>query len=370
MKHFGKVLTLMVVCLLVLGLFAACTPARDEPETPEEAVDDSEETTETTDTDDAATLERTWETDKGTFVLADRIVQKVINGESLDFVVSSWDPGTTWFAEVGIGGAQAAADLGNATCKDIGPTDAVFEKQVTELETLIQAEQVDGIVVTCKDADVMIPIFDLAWEKGIPVVTYDGDSPESKRLTFCGINHLQVGAAGGEAIAKNHPDKDVKLAIFAADSTGVYARGRVEGMLNVLNEKGYNITQLGPFDLTVDKSKGYGVVENAFLANPDIQVVYVPDEFVEVVGEYMTRNDKTTDDVVVVGVNDLPEVVQYIETGQINETCGINPYGQGYAAVTVLHDFIMNGNTSDEMVKVDLTIVNVDNVDEWLANNM
>ena len=59
-----------------------------------------------------------------------------------------------------------------------------------------------GILVSAADPGLMRDAIDSAVAAGIPVITIDADSPQSKRLTFIGTNNYQVGETGGELLAK------------------------------------------------------------------------------------------------------------------------------------------------------------------------
>jgi ABC-type sugar transport system substrate-binding protein len=166
-----------------------------------------------------------------------------------------------------------------------------------------------------------------------------------------------------EALLKLHRSKTGKLALFAAFPEGLYARGRLKGFSDVLKENNCNFTVIGPFGLGLDTSQGYGVVENTFLANPDIEITYNPEEFVTVPADYVKRNNLKSK-VTVIGVNALPEILQLVKDGYIDQTTDINPLGQGYTAGKILYDFITKGKTSEEIVILDPISVTKENVDQ------
>lgn len=315
----------------------------------------------------AATGERhEWTTEKGTFVLSQRIADKVANGETLVFRNSTYNAGTPFFADVNLGIKQSVKEF-NIDNKLIGPIDVTVEGQVAQLETLFMAEAIDGLAVSCNDADIMMPLFDLAWGKGIPVITYDGDSPESKRLAYVGSSHYKIGRMGGEELMRLHPTKTGKLVTFPAFPEGLYARGRMQGFFDILKENNYKLDVIGPFGVGLDTSEGYGVVESAFAANPDIEIVYNPEEFVVVPAAYVKRNN-LKDNVIVIGVNALPEILQLVQEGYIDQTTDIDPMGQGYTAAKILFEFITTGKTTEEIILLDPISITKKNVDEIIKS--
>jgi len=306
----------------------------------------------------------TWKTKKGVFTLAERIRKKAAEGGTLVIRNSIYSAASPYAEEVRKGIRKAAEDLG-IDYKMIGPTDGTTEKQIAELETLIDSEQVDGLVVASADADTIQPLFKKAWDKGIPVVTYDIDSPESHRLAFVGVSLEEVGSVGAEAFVKLHPEKTGKLALFAAFPENVYARVKFEAIREVMQRENYNVEIVGPFALGLDMSIGYGVVENAFTANPDITAVYVADEYVEVAARYLANNN-LQGKVILIGNNTFKVILQYVKDGVIQQTTGYDPPGQGYQAAKILYDFITEGKVSEEINNVPPQDVNASNVDQYL----
>ena len=310
----------------------------------------------------------TWTTSKGTFVLSERIAKKVANGEKLIFKTSTFFSSAPLFVPVKQGFKDASEKLG-VDMKMVGPTDGVVEKQVSELETLISAEMIDGLAIGTKEIGSTMPMFEKAWKAGIPVIAWDMDSPDAMRLAFVGPpEDRDLGVMGGEAFTEFHPEKTGKLAFFAAFPEAPYARSRIQGFLDAIWAKEYEMTTIGPFKLTVDKAMGYGVVENAFLANPDITSVYVADEFCVVAAQYLERNN-LQDKVLLIGVNPMQDILQYIKKGIIKHTIGTEPYKQGLLITQVLFDFVTTGKTvpdyyDTEFGKLGITI---ENVDEYLS---
>ena len=308
----------------------------------------------------------TWTTNKGTFKLNERIAQKVANGEKLIFRASIFSPGSPLFVPVEKGFNDAAVNLG-VDMKMIGPADGVIEKQVSELETIISAGMVDGLAIGTGDIGSTMPMFKKAWEAGIPVISWDLDSPDAMRLAYVGLPSYQiVGALGGIAFTEFHPEKTGKLALFAAFPEAPYARGNIQGFLDELWAKEYKMTTIGPFKLTLDMSAGYGVVENAFLANPDITGVYVADEYCVVAAQYLERNN-LQDKVVLIGKNDMQDILQYVKKGVIKQTVGTEPYKQGLRIVQTLYDFVTTGKTVPDPYETELASITLENVDDYIV---
>lgn len=86
-----------------------------------------------------------------------------------------------------------------------GPDTPDPAKQVQILQDLV-SRGVDGFAVAPMDAESVIGVIDAALKKGIKVITFDSDSPKSKRTAFVGTNNYQGGVEAGKAFATNQPD--------------------------------------------------------------------------------------------------------------------------------------------------------------------
>jgi len=308
----------------------------------------------------------TWTTDKGTFTMNEKIANRIADGEKIKIVCSHFALGTPFMNAMEAGFMDEAEALG-ITVQMVGPTDGVVEKQVAELETILTAGNLDAIAIGSGDIGSTMQMFEKAWKLGIPVVACDLDSPGAYKLAYVGQPpYYDCGVMGAEDFMKFHPEKIGKLALFAAFPAAPYARGNIQGFTETLEKNGYKLKTIGPFDLTPNKAQGYGVVENTFLANPDITAVYVAEEFVVVVAQYLERNN-LQDKVVLVGVNDMRDILEYVKKGIIKQTVSIDPYGQARAVTKVLYDFLTEGKTVSDPFSVSMTKITKENVDEWLA---
>ncbi|MBQ3574658.1 MAG: substrate-binding domain-containing protein, partial [Clostridia bacterium] len=86
-----------------------------------------------------------------------------------------------------------------------GPTTSDAAMQVNVIESLIE-RQVDGILISCNDADALKDVIDRAVDKGIVVGCFDSDSPESKRSFYCGTNNYAIGKLSAEFMMEYLPE--------------------------------------------------------------------------------------------------------------------------------------------------------------------
>ena len=97
------------------------------------------------------------------------------------------------------GFAAAGAEYG-VSVDTRGPAGLNPQAEVDEFKAMV-ARKPAGILVSVANSKLMAPEIDAAIAAGIPVITMDSDSPESKRLYFIGTNNLEAGRLGGRRVA-------------------------------------------------------------------------------------------------------------------------------------------------------------------------
>lgn len=166
--------------------------------------------------------------------------------------------------------AQAAAtekaeELG-INLQWVGPTTSDAGEQVTVVEGLIES-QVDGILISCNDADALKDVIDRAVDAGIIVGCFDSDSPESKRSFYCGTDNYAVGKLGAEKMMELLPEGG-KVAIL----TGVLGAPNLEERIRGFQEtvEGSNIELMPVQTGNDDTQASVDVVSQYTAANPDL----------------------------------------------------------------------------------------------------
>lgn len=97
-------------------------------------------------------------------------------------------------------GYEKAANAVGATAVYTGTPEADFASEVDVFEQVV-AKNPKGIALTCVDPDAFAEPINEAIEKGIPVVTFDSDSPGSNRYSYLGTGNVAAGAAAAAYMA-------------------------------------------------------------------------------------------------------------------------------------------------------------------------
>jgi ribose transport system substrate-binding protein len=135
--------------------------------------------------------------------------------------------------EVGRKGAmQKAAELSASGPVDvevlyIGSVASDAAEQVRVIDDVI-ARGVDAIAISCNDPTACIDPINRAVEAGIPVMTWDADSPQSRRFTYMGLNNLEAGRAAADLLIKAMGTKG-KVAVLTGVPGAFNLEERIRG---------------------------------------------------------------------------------------------------------------------------------------------
>ena len=134
------------------------------------------------------------------------------------------------------GAKDAARELGQKYNVDVEvqiltPNEEDAVKQAEALEAL--TGRADGVAISCSDADTLTPSIDKAVSKGVPVMCFDSDAPESKRFAFYGTDDKACGQRTVDLLAKAMGEKGT-IAILAGNQRAPNLQNRVAGAKEAL----------------------------------------------------------------------------------------------------------------------------------------
>jgi simple sugar transport system substrate-binding protein len=288
------------------------------------------------------------------FELAPEIAERISSGQPLRIYVSYHDVSNEFAPFLRAGVQQAADELG-VNAQFVGPVGADAEAQIAELESLVEAG-LDGLAISSVSTDALAPIINRFLERGIPVVTYNTDNPDSNRLTFAGQDLVTSGYEAAKILAELL-DGEGDVLITTLDAAAQWSIDRETGARNAFSEYP-GITVLTTVNTGTEPQQIYANIENAMLANPTVSgILSLECCSLPPAGEYVKRNG-LGDQVTVVGFDELPDTLSLIQEGFIAASVSQAPERQGYEAVRMLVDFL-NGETISDVdtgiERIDLT---------------
>ncbi|PTY06490.1 sugar ABC transporter substrate-binding protein [Verrucomicrobia bacterium LW23] len=242
------------------------------------------------------------------------------------------------------------------------PNEEDATKQAEAVEALTR-RGVDGIALSCSEANTLTPSIDKAVGKGVQVMCFDSDAPESKRFAYYGTNDTACGERVLEELAKSMNSKGT-IAILGGNQSAPNLQARVAAIKNGLSKyPEMKLNEPGVFYHIETPEKAAEAVQSAQNANPSIQ------GWAMIGGWPLFTADALKwppGSVKVVSVDALPAQLNYLRSGHVDVLLAQDCYGWGYKSVEILLEKIVNDKAPANVRVIDpLTRVTRDNVDEF-----
>ncbi|MDQ5978390.1 MAG: ribose transport system substrate-binding protein, partial [Verrucomicrobiota bacterium] len=124
--------------------------------------------------------------------------------------------GNQFFEAARAGANDAARELGAKHGITIRidwrtPNEEDAQKQADFIEQLVLSGA-DGIIVSCSDANKLTDAINKAVDAGLPVVTFSGDAPASRRMVSIGIDDFASSERTVEELARRRGGQGVVAA--------------------------------------------------------------------------------------------------------------------------------------------------------------
>jgi ribose transport system substrate-binding protein len=166
-----------------------------------------------------------------------------------------------------LGAEKKARELGNIRILWRAPQEADAARQVEIIESLISLK-VDGIAVSCNEPNALKSVINRAIRAGIPVITFDSDSPGSRRITYYGIDDIACGRILGQELARVTSQKG-NVAMMTGMRGAFNLEQRMQGVRQALaDHPGIKIVQTVACD--DDIAKAVTLIESTQRARPDL----------------------------------------------------------------------------------------------------
>jgi ribose transport system substrate-binding protein len=259
-------------------------------------------------------------------------------------------------------GMQDAAKLYGVTAQYTGQIDADAAGQVAVLEQVI-AKKPKGITITAVDANALADTINSAVAQGIKVVTFDSDSPTSKRASYISTGNEAAGTAAARFLAPAIGNKGKIAVVYTLGSEN--QETRVTGFKNWLAANAPNIT------LTIvsdggDTTKAADNMAAALQANSDISAVFcVSGISGSVVPTTVKESGKAGIKILTFDVDKA--VLDMLKAGDIDGTVAQGQYNMGYWSQVFLYHLAHNLPAKDlpGFLDTGVTIVTKEHADEY-----
>lgn len=276
--------------------------------------------------------------------------------------------GNPFFEAARAGANDAARELGARHGISVRidwrtPNEEDAQKQADLIEQLVLAGA-DGLIVSCSDANKLTDAINQAADRGIPVVTFSGDAPASRRLVSIGIDDFACGERTFEELARLLGGHGVVAAIDG-NPNAVNLQQRAAGF-RAAAKRHPGIRLLEIFYHKETPLDAVARIEQVMQANPDITGWGF-------LGGWPLFTDRALKwppgTIQCVSVDALPPQLPYVRSGHVQMLLSQDVYGYGYRAVERLIDRLhFKKSPSSAIENTELEAVTPANVDAFARN--
>jgi len=239
-------------------------------------------------------------------------------------------------------------------------------RQQDQVKTMIN-NGVDALIVVPVDTSAMEPITNAALEAGIPLVYVNrnpfGESEVPDGVYYVGSQEIIAGQLQAEYLIELMGEEG-GVAILMGILSNEGAVKRTEGNENVLS-KYPGIEILAKESGNWQKDQGMSITENWITAYGDKLNAILSNNNEMAIGALNALEAAGRDDVIVMGVDAIPDAVQLVADGKLAATVLQDANGQGEGAVNVVHK-VLQGENPDKVTWIEFKLVTKDNVAEYL----
>jgi ribose transport system substrate-binding protein len=268
------------------------------------------------------------------------------------------------------GARAAAAELGTKYGVRVEieirtPNDEDATKQAEAIAALVR-RGAQGIAISASEANTVTPAIDRAVSRGVAVMCFDSDAPQSQRFAYYGTDDFTCGerimertiqALGGQGA----------VAILAGNQSAPNLQNRVAGArAAVARHPGITLNNPGTFYHVETPEKAAEAVMSGQNANPSIR------GWAFIGGWPLFTTDAlkwAPGSIKVASCDALPAQLDYVRSGHVEALFAQDCYGWGYNSVEILLEKIVNGQSpADPRIVDPLTEVTKANVDSFAQN--
>jgi ribose transport system substrate-binding protein len=263
-------------------------------------------------------------------------------------------------------GAEAAAkelsakDSIQVTVNWLTPPEEDGQVQAQRIQQAVN-DGADAILISCSDAGKVTSAINDAVARGVAVMTFDSDAPQSKRFAYYGVDDIKTGQQTMSELAKIMNGKG-KVAILAGNQNAPNLQHRVQGAKDEA-AKYPGMTIVGVFNHVETPQDAAAEVLRVNNAYPDIQgwaMIGGWALFTQTLLKDLDPNKQK-----VVSVDALPAQLAYVDKGIVPVLLAQSVYQWGYIGVSTIVDKLHYKKDVPQMIPMELVRVSKDNLGTW-----
>jgi ribose transport system substrate-binding protein len=222
-------------------------------------------------------------------------------------------------------------------------------------------EGADAVLVSASDAGKVAGAIDDVVSRGVAVMTFDSDVPQSKRFAYYGVDDEKTGQMVMAELAKALDGKG-NVAVLAGNQNAPNLQKRVQGVKDEA-AKYPGIKIVGVFNHNETPQDAAAEVIRVKNAYPSVNAWAMVGGWALFTTSLL--QDLDTAQVKIVSVDGLPAELPYVEKGLTPVLLAQPTYQWGYVGVTTIVEHILDDKQFPEIIPMDLVKVTKENLGEW-----
>lgn len=241
---------------------------------------------------------------------------------------------------------QEVESLGGTV--EIFRVNGVDAGRVLEIMEELKEQEFSGIALSPSE-DTMLKkmINQFSEEYRIPVITFNSDIEDTKRICFVGQNTVQSGRTAAGLMGEITGGKG-EVAVISGHISNPALNNRIRGFLAEMKESFPDISLVETKYSYDDEWVAAKIVEELLEQYPHLKGIYVTGTAVKGVCETLVKYKKERE-IKVIGNDFLEENKNWVKKGAVNFLIGQDSYSQGYEPVMMLFHLLFDNEKPREV---------------------
>ena len=201
------------------------------------------------------------------------------------------------------------------------------------------AEEAQGIALCAADCPSVREKLEELARRRVPVVTFNSDIAGGKRLCFVGEDAHHAGRVAGEIASKFLTPGDRLLLVYADPGYSGH-KGRADGFLELLTEKGFRREDCRVAETHDDYDETLSAVSAALAEEPELRYIYMANRSVPACMEALRLRGRAGQ-VRVLAHDNSPETRSFLRDGLLDFIIDQNLSYQSRKALELLFDTVV-----------------------------
>lgn len=293
-------------------------------------------------------------------------ISQTFSQPSYHFYFIAQNSGDPFWDEV-IKGAQQSAKDNNVAVEFYAPR---FNNPSEELKYIDIATicKVDGIITHVANGTDFADAINKAYEKNIPVITFENDNSSSKRQAFIGTNSFVMGSEAAKLLIKATGGRANIAVISSGDSNhgSVEQNLEMSGFMSTLRNypeikiiKNYN-SKMGT--LSAEE-----ITQQILVSKNEINAVFTDSSADTLGAAQFIVDSNRVGRMTLVGCGNSQEILEYINKGIIYGTVSSDAYKMGYESIKSLID-LRERKSVPIFIETGVKTITKENVEKYKSN--